>query len=280
MEKRRLVLNQNVTIKEHHDRVELILDERRIKVNLTVKAFMFLKNMLEARIVKDELDSMKNPHLKELISPLYFNDILLTEEEDELLKFGVLYNPARMQNAASPIPERRIEKWCFFGAPADFALDPPRSPAHGPYIYRKLGESHREMMDLGDIAYTTADDIYRFGKKIQHVIRRIREKNNRVMMFGGDHSLTYFVLKELSQINKDIILIQFDAHSDINTTKNKINDLLYHANFVSKLLDEKSLSGVIQIGVREQNLRYETDYLVQNTVLQLPDKLGLEEGKK
>lgn len=279
MNAQRIVLNKNLVITERGDKVEFLLKERRVSINMTKKAYVFLQNLLAQNMSKADIDAMRNAKISEFLSPLYFNDVLLKESENELLEYGLLFNPARMQTTVSLIPEKHIEQWCFFGAPADFALDPPRSPAHGSYIYRKLGKSHQKMIDLGDIAYVTTDNLYKFGGKIRHAIRRIRNRKNRVIMIGGDHSLTYFALKELSKNNKDVVLVQFDAHSDINVSTQKNNELLHHANFVSKLIDERAVSGVIQIGVRETARRYSVNYLREHSVIQIPSLLDSENEK-
>ncbi|WP_164837100.1 arginase family protein [Dickeya poaceiphila] len=275
-----LVINRNAVITEGGDKVELILNERRVSVAVSGKMYQLLRKITEQGISLKKLHSTENELLKEITSLLYFNDILISQKDDELLKDGILYNPARMQKAALSIPDTRLNQWCFFGAPADFALDPPRSPAHGPYIYRKLGRRHAEMRDIGDIAYNTTDNIYSFGKKIQHVVRKIKEKDNKTMMFGGDHSLTYFAVAELSRFIPEIVLIQLDAHSDINTSTDKSNVPLYHANFVSRLVADNAVRTVIQIGVREKTIRYTENYLNSSSITQFSAEMSRDDKKR
>ncbi|WP_210501279.1 arginase family protein, partial [Pantoea ananatis] len=107
-----------------------------------------------------------------------------------------------------------------------------------------------------------------FGEKIQHVVAKIRAKNNKEMMFGGDHSLTYFSVAETARFIPELVLIQLDAHSDINTSTDKSNAPLYHANFVSKLIADNAIRSVIQIGVREKKIRYSMDYLQSSSINQ------------
>jgi len=263
-----IVINRNTVITEEGGKVELMLNERRVSVAVSGKLYQLLIKITEQDISLKDLLSTDNAQLKEIASLLYFYDILVSRKDDELLKDGILYNPARMQKVALSIPDTPQEQWCFFGAPADFALDPPRSPAHGPYIYRKFGQNHAEMRDIGDIAYNTTDNIYSFGKKIQHVVGKIRAKNNKAMMFGGDHSLTYFAVAEIARFIPELVLIQLDAHSDINTSTDKLNAPLYHANFVSRLIADNAIRSVIQIGVREKTIRYPMDYLVSSSINQ------------
>ena len=271
--KEKLVLNQNLEVSEKTNRVFLSLKERRVRISVSKNNYSSLNKLLSQGITKEQVKYFKNKDFQQFISPLYFNDIVISENEDALLKFGILNNPARSNIIASAIPDKKIDEWCLFGAPADFALDPPKSPVHGPYIYRKLGISHKLMLDIGDIAHVNIDNIYSFGKKIGHVTKRVIDKKNRLMMIGGDHSLSYFTLKEISKTVDDILLIQFDAHSDINTNSSKINQIIYHANFVSKLVEEKVVSGVFQFGVREYTHRYDDTYLDKFSIFQFREEV-------
>jgi len=274
MKYEKMIINRNVLINVSDDKTQLILDDRRVTITVSTKMYLLLKRIVDEHVSIEEIYSLKIDSLTEMVSTLYFNDILLTEEDDELLKYGILHNPARINTHALSIPDTHSSQWCFFGAPVDFALDPPRSPAHGPYIYRKLGVAHKDMRDIGDVAYATTDNIYNFGKRIQHIIRKIKEKQNKVIMFGGDHSLTYFSVKEMINFAPDLILIQMDAHSDINTNIDKTNDYLYHANFISKLISEKAVRTVIQLGVRERTRRYNENYLKSSSIIQFCPKMN------
>ncbi|MGX9828751.1 hypothetical protein [Enterobacter roggenkampii] len=120
-----VVINRNTVITEEGGKVELMLNERRVSVAVSGKFYQLLIKITEQDISLKDLLSTDNAQLKEIASLLYFYDILVSRKDDELLKDGILYNPARMQKVALSIPDTPQEQWCFFGAPADFALDPP-----------------------------------------------------------------------------------------------------------------------------------------------------------
>jgi len=284
MENQPLTFNDNAVIAINENEVVITLDERMVRITIKKKSFKMIQYIVDNKI---NLQQILNSNLVELITfikKLNFNDILLSENENEILQYGVITRPLRINIDTKPIPDIKSSKWCFFGAPVDFANDPPRSPSSGPYVFRKIGSSNHKMIDIGDISYSTIDNIYRFGDKVMHIVNRITTNDNKFIMIGGDHSLTYFTLKEASKKYSDIILIQFDAHSDIDTNKDKKNNFLYHANFVSKLIDEKSISGAIQIGVRERTINYEESYIIDNNIIQIPgsysEKYEAEISKK
>ncbi|XIH70819.1 hypothetical protein C1N58_22115 (plasmid) [Pantoea sp. SGAir0180] len=75
-------------------------------------------------------------------------------------------------------------------------------------------------------------------------------------------------MAETARFIPELVLIQLDAHSDINTSTDKSNAPLYHANFVSKLIADNAIRSVIQIGVREKTIRYSMDYLQSSSITQ------------
>lgn len=267
MENQSLVFNENAIITTHNNEVIITLDERMVRIKIKERSFSIIKHIVENGLKIESLSNKNNVELIKFIKKLNFNDILINEKEREILKYGVITKPLRINKDINPIPDKKVDEWCMFGAPIDFANDPPRSPSNGPYVFRKIGNINNKIIDIGDIYYSTIDNIYRFGDKIMHIVNRITTNDNRFVMIGGDHSLTYFTLKELSKKHSDIILIQFDAHSDIDKKNNK--NFLYHANFLSKSIDDKLISGVIQIGIRERFINYEKSYLTDNRIKQI-----------
>lgn len=263
-----LRINQNVIIDSKGAVVELSLEERKVTVRLSKKVFSYMNSLLTKRINAQMLKDLQNPAIERIFNPLIFNDILLSEDDNECFRYGVMINPKRINESIEPIPDEKMEKWCLFGAPADFARDPPRSPLHGPYLYRRLGKTRDYFHDLGDVCLVNIDNIYTYGRKISHITGLLNERGNPSLMIGGDHSLTYFRVKKMANYFSNLLLIQFDAHSDINEINIKKNDILYHDNFISKLKDEGVILDVIQIGVRESNCKYERNYLFENSIIQ------------
>lgn len=248
--------------------VSFINNVNNITVKIPEKIYMALKKSLIEGVSKQQLFCTESHVLINALEILFFYDVLLTLKESRLLGCQLLKKPSRLNIEIKPIPDSKIEEWCLFGAPVDFAMDPPRSPIHGPYILRSLSENIKTLRDIGDIDLSPIDNIEIFGSKISYVLSKLLAKNNRALMVGGDHSVTYYSIKEHLKKYPDMILVQFDAHSDINTVEQNKTPL-NHANFISKILDECDIDRIIQVGVRERVHYYPEGFLEEKNIIQL-----------
>lgn len=83
---------------------------------------------------------------------------------------------------------------------------------------------------------------------------------------GGDHSITHSLLSAfVEQMNKPIILIEFDAHHDCGIDALH-HDRIHHANFVRHLLARDEIAAVVQLGlrgIRSVDQMYTHDKLIQ-----------------
>ncbi|NMH73531.1 arginase family protein [Bacillus sp. RO2] len=99
--------------------------------------------------------------------------------------------------------------------------------------------------DLGDFTPKTF-----IPENIKDVILHIKRQDSILFSLGGDHSLTYSILKSFEkELSDPVVLIVFDAHSDCGTSPYRENDI-YHANFIKFLLEHEKIAAIIQIGVR------------------------------
>lgn len=263
-----IFFNPHIDHKIEKNLVFLVNNVNKITVKIPMKIYTTLEKLLSLGISKQQILCTESPMLKNTLETLFFYDVLLTLKESRLLECHPLKKPSRLSIEINPIPDTKIKQWCLFGAPVDFAMDPPRSPMHGPYIIRSLTKNIEKLRDIGDVILSSKDNIESFGSKISYVLSKLLMKNNRALMVGGDHSVTYYSIKEHLKKYPDMILVQFDAHSDINALELK-NSPLNHANFISKLVSECNVDRVIQVGVRERTSNYQDGYLEQKNIIQL-----------
>lgn len=263
-----IFFNPHIDHKIEKNLVFLVNNVNKITVKIPMKIYTTLEKLLSLGISKQQILCTESPMLKNTLETLFFYDVLLTLKESRLLECHPLKKPSRLSIEINPIPDTKIKQWCLFGAPVDFAMDPPRSPMHGPYIIRSLTKNIGKLRDIGDVILSSKDNIESFGSKISYVLSKLLMKNNRALMVGGDHSVTYYSIKEHLKKYPDMILVQFDAHSDINALELK-NSPLNHANFISKLVSECNVDRVIQVGVRERTSNYQDGYLEQKNIIQL-----------
>jgi len=110
---------------------------------------------------------------------------------------------------------------------------------------------HLAVVDYGDCEFDAGqpDTIVAF---IQKHIASILEGGAASLVLGGDHFVTYPVLKAYAAVHGPLSLVQFDAHSDTwseNTKRLDHGTMFYHAVKEGLVDDRRS----VQIGLRTTN---------------------------
>lgn len=115
--------------------------------------------------------------------------------------------------------------------------------------------SNDYLRDIGDIFMHHFEYSHIAYEKIQHVYESILSSKSIPFGLGGDHSITYPILKAIDKFfDEPFNVIHFDAHTDIyEGTFEDINndfDFFHHGNFVTKSLQLKNLNKYIMVGLR------------------------------
>jgi len=106
------------------------------------------------------------------------------------------------------------------------------------------------LVDHGDLSIVN-DSLEEANHQIFQVLNYIVPQKTKFCVVGGDHSITYTLVKNLTKLlSKRILIIQFDAHHDCGSDILKMDKEICHSNFVRFLLQEELVAGIIQIGVR------------------------------
>jgi agmatinase len=132
------------------------------------------------------------------------------------------------------------------------ALAPPRirEALHSPSAnmctenIRDLGLEQR-LVDTGDLK------INDYIHDIQHPISRLLEKDARVLSLGGDHSITYPILKSYVKKYKHLNILQLDAHPDLYNEFE--GNPFSHACPFARIMEEKLAARLVQVGIRTMN---------------------------
>ncbi|WP_340201793.1 agmatinase [Ascidiimonas sp. W6] len=98
--------------------------------------------------------------------------------------------------------------------------------------------------DIGDFEITAYDEI-------EKITTENLEKGNLLFTLGGDHSITYPVLKALHAKHKKFQILHIDAHADLYD--NFEGDPYSHACPFARIMQDKLASHLTQIGVRTLN---------------------------
>jgi arginase len=163
--------------------------------------------------------------------------------------------------AVRPLSENPEYKIAILGVPFDEKSSFLRGAAGGPGAvravstgkcycgYTELGvnlEDETVMVDLGDV--DTSGDPDKTFALIEKAVARVLEKAAVPVILGGDHSITYPVLKAFARFFKLLDVLHFDAHPDLYD--DLYCDRLSHACPFARILDDGLVSSVVQVGVR------------------------------
>ncbi len=102
--------------------------------------------------------------------------------------------------------------------------------------------------DAGDLRDREAADAF---ARIEAAVAKIVEDKKRPVSLGGDHSVTYAILRAVGKRIPGITLLHFDAHPDL--CANYEEDPHSHASPFARICEEKLAQRLIQIGVRTLN---------------------------
>lgn len=104
--------------------------------------------------------------------------------------------------------------------------------------------------------------VVNYPEDIENGIDRLLEKGSRVISLGGDHSITYPIIKSFSKRYPTLHLLQLDAHPDLYPEFE--GNRFSHACPFARILEDSLVSSLTQIGIRtmsqiqlEQAVKYD-----------------------
>jgi agmatinase len=143
----------------------------------------------------------------------------------------------------------------------------------GPYhpTFRGVPKGHARAADVGDVGFRSRYDLAQSLKDIEEYYLALRARGVRPLSVGGDHSITYPILKALGK-DAPLGLVHIDAHCD---TMGAYDDTKFHHGGPFRLA---VLDGVldpdrtIQIGIRgSANMFWEFSHASGMTVIYMED---------
>jgi arginase len=88
-------------------------------------------------------------------------------------------------------------------------------------------------------------------EKIEGAVRKILEKGEQPVSLGGDHSITYPILKAFAGRWPDLTIVHFDAHSDLYDEFE--GNRLSHACPFARIMENRLAKRLVQVGIRTLN---------------------------
>jgi len=173
----------------------------------------------------------------------------------------------------------------FFGIPLELTTSFGKGTSRGPeairstsarqietYVYdeKKDIRDLAKIFDLGDIKIPRDNEgkvhsVFAFlDEKIPALVRELERTKKKPFILGGEHTITYFCFKGLSE--NQPLLIHFDAHRDLKPEYEGLK--LCHTTPFYRLIDEGYIKGknMIQIGIRQTD-KEENDFAEKNGIV-------------
>ena len=107
-------------------------------------------------------------------------------------------------------------------------------------------EEEAVLTDLGDI--DVSGDFFDVFTRIEENILEILEKKAVPVVLGGDHSISYPVVKAFARKFKPLDILHFDAHPDLY--EELYGDRYSHACPFARIMEEGLAQNLVQIGIR------------------------------
>lgn len=102
-------------------------------------------------------------------------------------------------------------------------------------------------VDLGDIKFENSNPEKGF-QTIREAVAEHLIDDDKLIMFGGDHSVTYPIIDAYSEKFDGLNLLHFDAHPDIH--HNFDNNPFSHASPFARIMESGKINSLTQVGIR------------------------------
>jgi agmatinase len=109
-------------------------------------------------------------------------------------------------------------------------------------------DTHPDFVDLGDIDIGKGSAVI---KTIERAIAELLSHDIRIISLGGDHAITYPILKSYAKKFDRLDLLHLDAHPDLYDTYD--GNRYSNACPFARIMEEKLASRLVQVGIRTLN---------------------------
>lgn len=110
----------------------------------------------------------------------------------------------------------------------------------------------RAFADAGDLHLSDSlEKVTEDFAEIERAVGEIVEKNEALVSLGGDHSVTYPILKAFGRYYSDLMIVHFDAHPDLYDEFE--GSRVSHACPFARIMEERLAKRLVQLGIRTMN---------------------------
>lgn len=116
---------------------------------------------------------------------------------------------------------------------------------YSPYLNLDLEDY--KLSDIGDIEFPFGNTLVAL-ENIKKVIEEVLNDNKKPLVIGGEHLISFPVVKALSEKYEDLHIIHFDAHTDLRDEY--MGETLSHATVLKRIWDIVGDGRIYQFGIR------------------------------
>lgn len=122
------------------------------------------------------------------------------------------------------------------------------SEAGNPWTELGIDLSAAALDDEGDLAPAADEDPAQVRRSIEAAVKGIAESGRRPLVLGGDHSITYPILRGFQPLHPRLSILHFDAHGDLWDEFQ--GDRYSHACPFARIMEEGLTDRLVQVGIR------------------------------
>jgi agmatinase len=104
------------------------------------------------------------------------------------------------------------------------------------------------ILDAGDLVFSPGKDVF---EEIEDAVQALLKRGLRPISLGGDHSITYPVVRAVARRHAGLTVLDFDAHPDLYDEFG--GSRRSHACPFARIMEEGLARRLVQVGVRTIN---------------------------
>ena len=108
--------------------------------------------------------------------------------------------------------------------------------------------TEKRYQDLGDLNWSENDQVFDY---IYNAFAHLLGCGARVIAIGGDHAVTYPIVKAYAECYQPLTILQFDAHPDLYDEYD--GNRYSHACPFARIMENKLAKRLVQVGIRTLN---------------------------
>ena len=147
--------------------------------------------------------------------------------------------------------------------PLDFNSSHLRGPAEAPPLIKEVlhcGSANlsseqgidigrdKRLQDAGSVSWQQEQDAF---PAIEQRVTELLDKQSKVLTLGGDHSITYPVIKALAKKHDNLTILHLDAHPDLYDEL--LDNPHSHACPFARIMEQRLAVRLVQVGIRTLN---------------------------